>query len=361
MSHCKSVKLNLDGSAVMVRVVSHGLTVTRLLCNLILNSYLFHIFIILLLFPTLLPLVVQNDRAFRPYAMVTVGTDGVDFEVDGRRDDVALLVHQAVIIVVGVVFEAIGSFVYHVAVLVVLAGFVGELVHSGVVARVDDVAVVVEHLNDMVEAMRVDAAVVMDDVDFFVVDGQQRLALCVKQSVVAFVVCGAPEAFRFVDDNVIVGCDHPVAFTVDEAEAAVVGLHGAEASVETIVEVSFVGERLVDDGLAAVVDDAQCALAHHAGEAFGEDPSLFILRWDGHLSREAIEIASLLTVGEKGEAVAVWRCADEVDVGHRSASDAGVVKIARVVVVVDDVRADILVAVGVAIGRVFLAPVVSDA
>ena len=214
-------------------------------------------------------------------------------------------VHQAVVIVVGVVFEAVGGFGFRVAVFVVLVSLVGELVHGGVVARVDDVAVVVEYLDDMVEAMRVDAAVIMYDVDFFVVDGQQHVAFCVEQAIMAFVVFNAPEAFRLVADHFVFGRDHPVALSVDKAEAAVVGLHGAEASVETIVDVWVVGERIVGDGAAAVVDDAERAFAHHTGDTFGEDPGLFVLRRDGHLARETVEIAPFLAVGEKGEAITV--------------------------------------------------------
>lgn len=213
----------------------------------------------------------------------------------------------------------------------------------------------------MVQMARKNAAVVMVDGDVAILDRQQHLPLGIEQAIIPIAVLHQPEAFRVILNFVVLWLHHPFALFVDEAKATVFVIHDAKPVVEAIVVVAdAIRELLVHHFFPIMVDEVERPLLIDASQAIGEDPRLVELCRNRHLTREAIEIPAFVLINSRkaSDAVAVRRLADPMDIRQGAASRLQVVKIAGIPIVIDDVRADILVAEVMQIGGVMVLAVV---
>ena len=257
--------------------------------------------------------VIKNHRSVRAETTIAVRSDGVNACVERGCEHLPVFTHQTIIPITVTVNKAIGHGHLLFALFVKRFGQVSHLNNLCEIARVDYIAVEVEHLFQMVEMANEDATVTLINLDVVELGRQKRLTIRVQQTIMVVTVNRPPETFGIVIHVIVFGLDHPVALFVDETHAVAVAQHQAQAVVEAIVvDAIGVGILFSEHRSALVIDKVKHPLLHHTGQAFGENPSLLVLWRNCHLSRKTVEVAAFVIFVVAGQAVAVRRDEDDL-------------------------------------------------
>lgn len=263
-------------------------------------------------------------------AEVEVFVDGLDADVEGRRELAAFGAHESVPAGLGFVAEA-GGDSFELGKGIVVFIIFCRLVSRVVCMVVDDLLGVVHHL------LHIDDKVGFQECALTGVEREAVVGERDKDGGVEDVVPDAGEGHDGVeakgeegllvakgdDPEGVVGGDivvdrrqDPVALAVDEAlvapRAVVDGAMAVVVDVAVVTDIE--SESPVDDDIALGVDEFDTSTLFDSRETLGEDPCVLIDGFDYHMAVAHVEVAAALAIGEIDEGVALEGPVDGEDI-----------------------------------------------
>ena len=266
-------------------------------------------------------------------AKVEVFVDGLDADVEGRRELAAFGAHESVPAGLGFVAEA-GGDSFELGKGIVVFIIFCRLVSRVVCMVVDDLLGVVHHL------LHIDDKIGFQECALPGVEREAVVGERDKDGGVEDVVPDAGEGHDGVEaegeegllvakgddpegvvggDIVVDGRQHPVALAVDKAHvASETVVDGAMAVVEDVAVVrDIVFETTVDDEAACGVDKLDAALLLDRREALGEDPGVLVDGLDDEATVAHVEVTTALAIGEVDQRVALKGMGNREDIPHK--------------------------------------------